>query len=124
MRFFWVCKNCVKGKPHGLETRIIIKISTHPIPLDYSIVWTLTLTLTYSMVPNNSAARLFIFKIFFLPTRLIWTYMLIKIQIIFLPTRLLSTIFYFFYLLFMLFIVFFHYNCFNNAIFYVLSSFY
>ena len=49
----------------------------------------------YSMVPNNSAARLLIFKIFFLPTRLIWTYTLIKIQIIFLPTRLLSTIFYF-----------------------------
>ena len=44
----------------------------------------------YSMVPNNSAARLLIFKIFSLPTRLIWTYTLIKIQIIFLPTRLLS----------------------------------
>ena len=50
----------------------------------------------YSMVPNNSAARLLIFKIFSPPTRLIWTYTLIKIQIIFLPTRLLSTIFYFF----------------------------
>ena len=50
----------------------------------------------YSMVPNNSAARLLIFKIFSLPTLLIWTYTLIKIQIIFLPTRLLSTIFYFF----------------------------
>ena len=52
-------------------------------------------TSTYSMVPNNSAARLLIFKIFSLPTRLIWTYTLIKIQIIFLPTRLLSTIFTF-----------------------------
>ena len=50
----------------------------------------------YSMVPNNSAARLLIFKIFALPTRLIWTYTLIKIQIIFLPTRLLSTILFFF----------------------------
>ena len=50
----------------------------------------------YSMVPNNSAARLLILKIFSLPTRLIWTYTLIKIQIIFLPTRLLSTMFYFF----------------------------
>ena len=47
---------------------------------------------TYSMVPNNSAARLLIFEIFSLPTRLIWTYTLIKIQIIFLPTCLLSII--------------------------------
>ena len=46
----------------------------------------------YSMVPNNSAARLLIFEIFSLPTRLIWTYTLIKIQIIFLPTCLLSII--------------------------------
>ena len=30
--------------------------------------------LDYSMVPNNSAARLLIFEIFSLPTRLIWTY--------------------------------------------------
>ena len=51
--------------------------------------------LTYSMVPNNSAARLLTFKIFSLPTRFIWTYTLIKIQIIILSTRLLSTIFYF-----------------------------
>ena len=51
---------------------------------------------TYSKVPNNSAARLLIFKKFSLPTRLIWTYTLIKIQTIFLPTRLLSTKFYFF----------------------------
>ena len=50
----------------------------------------------YSKVPNNSAARLLIFKKFTLPTRLIWTYTLIKIQTIFLPTRLLSTKFYFF----------------------------
>ena len=50
----------------------------------------------YSKVPNNSAARLLIFSDFSLPTRLIWTYTLIKIQKIFLPTRLLSTIFYFF----------------------------
>ena len=71
----------------------------------------------YSMVLNNSAARLSIFKIFSLPTRLIWTYTLIKIQIIFLPTRLLSTIFYFFYLFSMLFAAFFCYNCFNNAFF-------
>ena len=49
----------------------------------------------YSRVPNNSAARLLIFGDFSLPTRLIWTYTLIKIQIIFLPTRLLSNIFYF-----------------------------
>ena len=41
----------------------------------------------YSKVPNNSAARLLIFKKFSLPTRLIWTYTLIKIQTIFLPTR-------------------------------------
>ena len=54
------------------------------------------ITSTYSKVPNNSAARLLIFSNFSLPTRLIWTYTLIKIQIIFLPTRLLSTIFYFF----------------------------
>ena len=52
--------------------------------------------LNYSKVPNNSAARLLIFKKFSLPTRLIWTYTLIKIQTIFLPTRLLSTKFYFF----------------------------
>ena len=71
----------------------------------------------YSMVPNNSAARLLIFKIFSLPTRLIWTYTLIKIQIIFLPTCLLSTIFYFFYLFLMLFAAFFCYKCFNNAFF-------
>ena len=51
---------------------------------------------SYSMVPNKIAARLLISKIFSLPTRLIWTYTVIKIQIIFLPTRLLSTIFYFF----------------------------
>ena len=65
------------------------------------LVWmskyqTIKLTYMYSMVPNDSAARLLIFKIFSLPTWLIWTYTLIKIQIIFLPTRLLSTIFYFF----------------------------
>ena len=40
----------------------------------------------YSMVPNNSAARLFNFQDFSLPTQLIWTYTLIKFQIIFLPT--------------------------------------
>ena len=34
----------------------------------------------YSMVPNNSAACLLIFKIFSLPTRLIWTYTLITVQ--------------------------------------------
>ena len=48
--------------------------------------------LVYSMVPNNSAARLLIFEIFSLPTLPIWTYTLIKIQIIFLPTCLLSII--------------------------------
>ena len=78
----------------------------------------------YSMVPNNSAARLLIFKIFSLPTRLIWTYTLIKIQIIFLPTCLLSTIFYFFYLFLMLFAAFFCYKCLNNAFFHLFSSFY
>ena len=30
---------------------------------------------TYSMVPNNSAARLLTFKIFSLPTLLIWTFL-------------------------------------------------
>ena len=50
----------------------------------------------YSKVPNNSAASLFIFKVFSLPTHLIWTYTLIKFQTIFLPKRLLSTKFYFF----------------------------
>ena len=59
--------------------------------------------LTYSKVPNNSPARLLIFKIFSYQHGLIWTYTLIKIQIIFLPTRLLITIFYFFYLISMLF---------------------
>ena len=53
----------------------------------------LRLYTTYSKVPNNSAARLLIYKIFFYQHGLIWTYTLIKIQIIFLPTRLLSTIF-------------------------------
>ena len=46
----------------------------------------------YSMVPNNSAARLLIFEIFSLTTSFIWTYTLIKIQIIFLPKCLLSII--------------------------------
>ena len=45
----------------------------------------------YSMVPNNSAARLLIFPNFSLPTRLIWTYTLIKFQKKILPTRLLCT---------------------------------
>ena len=49
----------------------------------------------YSKVPNNSATRLLIFKIFSYQDGLIWTYSLINIQIIFLPTCLLSTIFYF-----------------------------
>ena len=69
------------------------------------------------MVPNNSAARLLIFKIFSLPTRLIWTYTLIKIQIIFLPTRLLSTIFYIFLSIFNAFCSLFCYHCFKNAFF-------
>ena len=34
----------------------------------------------YSMVPNNSAAHLLNFKNFSLPTRLIWTFTLIKFQ--------------------------------------------
>jgi|AACY02.4.fsa_nt_gi hypothetical protein len=46
---------------------------------------------TYSRVPNNRAARLLIFLNFSLPTRLIWTYTLIKFQEKILPTRLLST---------------------------------
>ena len=46
---------------------------------------------TYSRVPNNSAARLLIFPNFSLPTRLIWTYTLIKFQEKILPTRLLCT---------------------------------
>ena len=45
----------------------------------------------YSRVPNNSAARLLIFLNFSLPTRLIWTYTLIKFQEKILPTRLLCT---------------------------------
>ena len=61
------------------------------------------------MVPNNSAARLFIFLNFSLPTRLIWTYTVIKFQIICLPTRLLSTIFYIFSIFSMLF-CYFQYN--------------
>ena len=77
----------------------------------------------YSMVPNNSAARFLIFKIFSLPTQLIWTYTLIKIQIIFLPTRLLSTTFYFFYLVFMIFTVIFITIALIRQFFYVLSSF-
>ena len=79
---------------------------------------------TYSKVPNNSAARLLIFKKFSLPTRLIWTYTLIKIQTIFLPTRLLSTKFYFFCLFLMLLAAFFHYNCSSNAFFHAFSSLY
>ena len=71
----------------------------------------------YSRVPNNSAARLLIFLNFSLPTRLIWTYTLIKFHEKILPTRLLCTTFYFFYLVFMLFTVFFHCNCSNNATF-------
>ena len=43
------------------------------------------------MVPNNSAARLLIFLNFSLPTRLIWTYTLIKFQEKILPTLLLCT---------------------------------
>ena len=43
------------------------------------------------MVPNNSAARLLIFLNFSLPTRLIWTYTLIKFWLKILPTRLLCT---------------------------------
>ena len=45
----------------------------------------------YSRVPNNSAARLLIFQNFSLPTRLIWTYTLIKFLEKILPTRLLCT---------------------------------
>ena len=45
----------------------------------------------YSRVPNNRAARLLIFPNFSLPTRLIWTYTLIKFQEKILPTRLLCT---------------------------------
>ena len=70
------------------------------------------------MVPNNSAARLFIFKVFSLPTRLIWTYTVINFSIIFLPTCLLSTIFYYFFLFSILFIIIFHYNWFYKALFY------
>ena len=47
---------------------------------------------TYSIVPNNSVAPLIIFENFSLPTRLIWSYTLIKVQIIILPTCLLSII--------------------------------
>ena len=46
---------------------------------------------TYSRVPNNRAARLLIFLNFCLPTRLIWTYTLIKFQEKILPTQLLCT---------------------------------
>ena len=52
----------------------------------------------YSKVPNNSAARLFIFKVFSYQHALIWTYTVINFSIIFLPTCLLSTIFYYFFL--------------------------
>ena len=45
----------------------------------------------YSRVPNNSAARLLIFLNFSLPTRLIWTYTLIKFQEKILPAQLLCT---------------------------------
>ena len=51
----------------------------------------------YFMVLNNSAARLFIFKVFSLPTRLIWTYTVINFSKIFPPTCLLSTIVYSFF---------------------------
>ena len=54
------------------------------------IVWT-SVKDTYSRVPNNSAARLFIFPNFSLPTRLIWTFTLIKFQEKILPTLLLYT---------------------------------
>ena len=46
------------------------------------------------MVPNNSAACLLIFKIFSLPTWLIWTFTVIKFQIMCLPTCLLSTTYF------------------------------
>ena len=72
----------------------------------------------YSKVPNDSANRLLISKIFSYQHSLIWTYMLIKIQIIFPPTHLLSTIFTLFFLFSMLFAAFFCYNCFNNKIMY------
>ena len=53
-------------------------------------------------MPNNRAARLLIFPNFSLPTRLIWTYTLIKFQEKILPTRLLRTYtvidFFFFFL--------------------------
>ena len=67
---------------------------------------------------NNSAARLFIFKLFSLPTRLIWTYTVINISIIFLPTCLLSTLFYHSFSFSILFIAIFCYNWFNKALFY------
>ena len=78
----------------------------------------------YSKVPNNSAARLLIFMKFSLPTCLIWTYTLIKIQTIFLPTRLLSTKFYFFVYFQCFWQPFFHYNCYSNAFFHAFSSLY
>ena len=69
----------------------------------------------YSKVPNNSTARLLIFKIFSYQHGLIWTYMIIKIQIVFLPTRLLSTILNFFSIFKAFWSLFFCYNSFNNA---------
>ena len=69
-------------------------------------------------MPNNSAARLFIFKVFSLPTRLIWTYTVINFSIIFLPTCLLSTISYYSFIFSILFIAIFCYNWFNKALFY------
>ena len=95
--------------------------------LNFSFVEDITVVVErngYSMVPNNSAARLLISKIFSLPTRLIWTYRLIKIQIIFLSTRLLSTILYFFYIFSMLFAAFFATNASIMHFFHVCSSFY
>ena len=57
----------------------------------WSTKYQLRLPYAYSRVPNNRAARLLIFPNFSLPTRLIWTYTLIKFQKKILPTRLLCT---------------------------------
>ena len=90
--YFGLCKKPFTnnvGHTGKTLSEALIFASTNP---KYDERLFIELQVQYSMVPNNSAARLLTFEIFSLPTRLIWIYTLIKIQIIFLPTCLLSII--------------------------------
>ena len=78
------------------ELSLIATISRTKVDLSFKLfqeipTYTPDFQYKYSRVPNNSAARLLIFLNFSLPTRLIWTYTLIKFQEKILPTRLLCT---------------------------------